>query len=167
MGASSEQQTGDKKPAEELSDCETRGVDNGAGSGEEQSSDQSADRPKESSLETVRAAGEPTTRRPKDLEVGESRQVEEAAESVRSERSRRSTSRHRRHGRRDRHSHGHHHEGRERSSSRAGGELEAEGPNASDLVEEEERKLRRRRLRLLAAVEDAFEQMQRVDETGK
>ena len=61
---------------------------------------------------------------------------------------------------------------RERSSSRARAHISIEveasepemGPNPAELVDEHERKLRRRKLRLLATVEDSFEQVRLLDE---
>lgn len=149
-------------------------------------------RVKESSLETVRAAN-PTDlqKNPssdnqqstslkkvagQDLSIKQQqhRPTRDETESVRSVRSRRSTVRsHHRHRdkererERDRDHHGHH---RDRSSSRANDKLEYNRhstflpPSQVDPLEEHEKKLRRRKLRLLLSVQEAFEQIRRTNE---
>uniref|UniRef100_A0A6G1SJL0 Vang-like protein 2 n=1 Tax=Aceria tosichella TaxID=561515 RepID=A0A6G1SJL0_9ACAR len=94
-------------------------------------------------------------------------------ESVRSARSRRSTGSRMHRSHRNESSARHHsaRHPRERSSSRAARahtmiEVEPNEPesNSAELADEHERKLRRRKLRLLAAIEDSFEQVRLLDE---
>ena len=152
------------------------------------SADQSSDatnRMKESSLETIKAANSSADfsgqQKAQDILLVSSsghksdhrhHAARDETESVRSARSRRSTGRS--HNRRRDH-HGHHH--RERSSNRAAEHVGAQetnrhlqsaplpcGQDSGDPLEEHERKLRKRKLRLIAAVQDTFEQVKRVDE---
>lgn len=117
-----------------------------------------------------------------DLEQSSSaaqQQQRDETESVRSVRSRRSTSRSQ-HRHREHH---HHHHNRERSSSQAderdhheqhssaghdsrrrGNAVSIPMNSADDPLAEHERKLRRRKYRLLLAVQDTFEQIRQIDE---
>lgn len=179
----------DEQPADSSLDERRAHVKTALDTGASNSADQSSDansRLKESSLETIRAANEPGAK--PDVELAEPRQAaagrELDTESVRSARSRRSTGRHHAKHRKERHKHPdrdqqhqerheRHHGHRERAPSCASERRRPDGneqsinpspPPALDPVEEHERKLRRRRLRLLAAVEDSFDQIKRLDE---
>lgn len=123
-----------------------------AGQDSANSADQSSDatsRPKESSLETVRAAGDaPSTNLTRSRN-----QNRDETESVRSGRSRRSTSR----------SHHRHRESREHRHARepsSGGSSLA----AADPLDELGKRVRRRNLKLLASVQEQFDRIKQVHE---
>lgn len=149
------------------------------------SGDQSSEatsRMKESSLETIRAANSSsdlfTQSRPA-IPSSSTSQVRASSskdksrhhnsrdetESVRSVRSRHSTSRsHHRHRESDRH-HNHHQSHRDRSSSRTNAGISGSNHAVNvDPLDEHEKKLRRRKLRLLMSVQETLDQIKRVEE---